>query len=530
MKFVKKINNSGKAEVCIDLEGLKVEGSENVDVETLLSFKIETYSVLKAASSESDWNTVFGLPQQFLNTLSDAEKCKFAQLLMVMHYEIMSRLSPDPDIDGEVLIGLETQLSKLLADFDQEIDLVNKLIEFTEKEVPIQSFSGVGERAQDSAEMTFYRDDVVKLTAVVILCKLMTPIVGIFIETCKKRMDNGYKEIHCYALFKDILNNRCKPLIDKLQHFIKRIIQPMLNRLQLTHTFHGYTVIVIALGIEAGMFTRRFVTVDLLKPNGNLITYVTSCARAAAQTQFSSSAGFKQAVKEMFLKSDESSSDEGNMSTLEEESRTSAKTVDFPVLIQAAAHQLYERFITQYALDPEMVQAAVYFYEQSHIVVTPINSYLMCNLFGADLGGGRSVEMLDMVNVTKLVALMQCYLLQQGYLDLVHAVTALPTTSFKAMPSGTDVLLASSWNNSHSYRNCDERFPYVINDMRWDTSLKAIVDKLTTTVFLYNTAPVIWDQLDIDVHNGSEFQAPETISKSICSFILQVTGEIQGDF
>lgn len=517
MRFEKRVSEVGKAYVYLNLEGLTIPDL-TIDIEPLLSFHIETYAVLKANSNDFEWGVVFATTHEFLKTLTEEEQRKFACMIIYMHYAIMSELGGDENLNGTDMIRLETSLSQLLAQFDAEVNLQNRLIEFTDSNIPIQSFSGVGERAQDTAEMTFYRDDVVRLTAVVLLCKLMTPIFGVFIENCKKRMDNAYKEIHCVAILKDILAARSQPLVDKLSNFITKIIKPMLNRVNLTHVYNGYTFSVITQQIFAAMMTRRFIAVDLFKPNGNLITYVTSCARAAAQTQFSST-GFKTAVAEIISPKDQASDEEGNVSTLEAESKSSTKTSDFGLIIRAAAKQLRTRFVSEHGLDTEVIDAAIAYYELNHISLTPCNSYLLGTLFDSYLCGAKSVEMLDAPDLNILIPIMQAFFIQQGYFELVHAVSLKPTGTVKSFLTGNDTQLRTTWNTSFEYRNCDSQLPYTVGDLKWDTGLRNIVDNFTTEVLQYNTAPVFWELLKDAPQNGELYVAPDGLARTICALI-----------
>lgn len=520
MKFVKKFNDLGRAYVHLDLEGEKIEGI-NFDPTDLLNFHIETYAVLKPNSSDLSWNMVFGTSHALFKTMTKEELNKFASLILIMHYEIMVGMNSQKDLDGETMKDLESRLSKLLAQFDQEVNLVRRLEEFVDSHIPINSFAGVGERAQDTVEMTFYRDDVVKMTAVALLCKLMTPIFGIFIESCKKRMDNAYKEIHCSAILKDVLANRCEPLMKKLYYFISKIIKPMLNRVKLTHVFNGYTLSVIIQQIWASLMTRRFIAVDLFKPGGNLITYITSCIRAAAQTQFAAT-GFKTSVTEFTSPREQASEDDGNMSNLEAESRSSSKTADFGVIVKAAVEQLKERFVIEHELDQEAIESAMDYYNINHVKLTPINSYLMGILFHNELCGAKSIEMIEAPLLNTLVPIMQAYLIQQGYLDLVEACSALPTGNMKVMLTGPETQLKNMWNNSFEYRNVDSKHTYPVNEIRWDTGLKFIVNNLTSEIYSTNTAPALLELMHKENRNGSELIVEETISRSICTIINEM--------
>lgn len=521
MRFVKKKDSVlGKSYVYLDLEKLKLPFN-NVDITPLLSFHADTYSVLKTNADDKKWDTVFGIPTHFLNLQSDEVRIQYASTLAAMHYEILNTLNNNDELDGATMMNLSNKLSNMLAQFDLKTDLYPKLVKYTEENIVIQSFAGVGERAQDSAEMTFYTNDVIRLTAVTIFCKMLTPIFGVFIESCKKKMDNAYKEIHCLSILRDFIANRCQELIDKLQNFVARIAKPMLNRIKLTHVWNGFTFSIIISQIFASILTRRTIVVDLKKPGGNIMTFVTSCTRAAAQTQFSST-GFKTAVVEIVTPDENVTDQDGNMSNLEAESKPSNTTADFGIIIELAIRKLEEDFVYEHDLDPNTVQIARSFYEYNHVEVTPMNLFLMSLLFGPALCGAKSIELLDTKEFNKLIPLMQLFFINQGYTDLVHLVSLSKSGQFKTQPSGSEMLLRSTWNSSFEYKNCNDKFPYVVGDLSWDTALKGIVETITTDSYKYNSAPVIWEIMHQDIRNSDIYVAPESLAKTICVFISQM--------
>ena len=529
MKFEKRINESGKAYVYLNLEKLEIPGI-NFDIEPYLKFKIETYMALRANSTDADWDAVFGITYDFINSFTKEEQQQFASMLILMHYQILQVLGGEPDdpIDHEALKELETNLSDTLMKFDKSIDLLPRLVKYTYDYIPISSFKGVGERPQDSESKTFRRAEVIDLTAIVLLCKLMTPILGIFIEACKKRLDGDLKDIHCVAIFKGILSYRCQPLIDKLTGFMDNIVTHTLRETNLSLIYHGCTIAMILQRIYAAMLVRKFIAVDLKRPNGNLMTYITGCARAATTAQFTGAA-FKTAVQEIRkVEEQKTGSDEGNVSSLENESKSSDKTADFGIIIKAAVKQLESRFIIEQDLDPEIIEAAQNYYQTHHVILSPTNSYLLATLFGSYLCGARSIEMLDAVSISKIIPIMQAWMIQQGYPELVHPVSLIYTRQPKKFRTGTDTQLRNSWNSSPEYINCEARFPFQVGDIRWDTRLAEIVDNLTSEMTEYNTAPVFWDMLHQDSLNGTEYFVPENLAKVICMFIAQMFPDIEG--
>ena len=519
MRFVKRIDDVGKAYVHLDLQGLQLPGF-NFDYTPFLDFHIETYLVLKSKSDDFAWNVVFKTTHDFLDSLPEEEQIQFAKTIVLMHYEIVNKLYTDEIAEfNRNLVPLETTLSNWLSELDNKISLVPKLRQWTERNIPIQSFVGVGERPQDSAATTFYRDDVVELTTLVLVCKMMTPIFGIFIEACKKKIGNNLKEIHCLAITKKLFKERFDTLISKLGNFIVKIMKPILNRLDPTHLFNGYTFTTASDEVYARLIVRQYVTVDLFKTNGNLMTYTTSCIRAAARTQFSPM-GFKTAARDRALPKEQLTiNDEGNSSNLEAESRSSSRTADYGITIRAAAYRAYLSFKTEYDMSDELLEHCFHYYSVNHVDCTPYNLFILGILFGTQIGGAKGIAMVEPIMYMRLVAAAQIYFIQVGFLDLVHPLSMQSTGLNKALLTGNDTQLRAMWNASHEYKICENRYSWAIGELRWDTRLKEIVDLITTTRFIYNTAPGLWDMMHLESANGEQYSTSADLSRQICAFI-----------
>ena len=540
MRFVKKLDSVGKAYIYLDLEGLKLPNlpanMSDALLERLLMFRTDTYVNLRAEKTPLEWEMAFGVVHSFLNKLSDDEKIQYASLLILAHEKIIANLSteqgddkftsPNPfkDTTGETLnskliLELETWLSHMIDQFAIKLNLMPRLIEFVENDVKVQSFKGAGERPQDSIEMTFYCDDVVKLTAVVVLCKLLTPIFAVFMDACKRRMDNSLKESHCVAILKDVLHNNCQPLMEKLANFITRSAKPSSQTVEAAHLYNGVSFNRAITSVYSEMLVRRFVSADLLKPNGNLMTYVTACVRAAFSNKYSklnrNGAAPLQSAKE------KTAGDDGNLSDMEIESRSSSQTADYPLIIRLAIEELKKRFVSEHDLNTEAIEAATLYYstDTHRVELTYLNAYLLGILFGDYLGGAKTVDSLDYKNLSEIIPIMQVYLIQQGYAELAHLVSARPGGQ-KTNLSGSEVQLKSSWDSSEAYVKCSERFPYQVGELRWDTQLEAAITHLCEVNYLYNSAPAIWELLGQDLANTQLVTCSAGLASNICQLIL----------
>ena len=525
MRFVRKVvEGTQKSFIYLDIGNMTLPGSghlskENID--RLLTFPADTFKLLKQQPVAVQWDVVFGTVHKFLDTLTETEQQKFVILLLVMHQNILQVLGAENTPDTEV-VTLETKLSKLLAQFERETKLMPRLVDFAQENIPLQSFSGAGERPQDSPEMTFHRPDVIRLTAVALLCKMMTPIFGVFIYQYKNQIESSHKEMHCVAILKDTLYTSCYDIMEKVNNFISRIIKSAASEIAITHIYNGYTLSTIISTIYSQILTKRLIGVDFYKTSTNLVTYITSCARYAINSQFRANA-FKNAVKEIRVSKDYGADyDEGNVSSLEVESVSSVKPADYLILIKAAARELLRSFPAEHELNLDLIKKAQEFYELNHVSLTPANEYLLGIVFGGELCGAKSIACLDGYTLAQLVPLMQAYLYQQGYYSLIPLVSLQQTGMTKSIPPGEDVMLKSMWSSSYEYKNCDSSYTYCVNALRWDTGLKALVDNITSELYKINLAPVFTKLLGWENLNGEAYVGSEKIPKEICALIKQL--------
>lgn len=540
MRFVKKFDDAGKSLVVIDPEGLEVPAA----VKELLTFSISTYKALGANQSQEEWEKVFKIPEAFINTLDGTEQLYFIGCYCSCHQEILRASAKQKRIELEMseeeatkiknhntklVHELELKLSDIVASLDAKIDLYDKIHTFVRCNIPIKVSSDAGLRAQDTPEMTFKDDDLVDLTAVAVLCKLLTPVVGVFIRECSNMdISQNFKEIHAANIFRDIIANKCQKIADKLENYLSNTIdsnEKAMSKNKLTNLYNGFSTDMSKQAVYASMFTRKFITVDLSNTESNLMTYVNTCAKGIVSTKSSGTKkdGGKITVNERKpLDEFEDSYDDGNSSTLESESSSSRETADFDLIISFAVKETVRHYIVEYSNDFEIYRAAnIYYSSSSHPTLGYNNEFILSTLFGKDLCGAKSVESLNLNDLAALLPLAQIYCYRKNFTDMVHLLSLIPTNNIKMIQNSNEMRLRESWRNSNSYRNCDERFSLQVSKLlRWDTALERMVNDITSRTYLYNTAPAICEMMGEETVSTSKIYTPPiTLATTICDFI-----------
>lgn len=535
MRFVRKLHPSnGQFSVYLDMEGLtlpipKLEGStstieeDNNNLDTFCYFKISTFDILRPKKEDGDdfFDDVFRPIHVFFDRCNHEEKIALATMYLNMHFDILDKLRVTEDVQTNIS-DVTSKLSLYLADVDKRIDIVGKLRAIVDETIPVPMFNNIGDRPQDSEEMTFHRESVLELATVVLLSKLMTPIFGVFIERCKKKMDTSLKELHTVGILKDIFENRFRNIVLKLKNFLFNLIKPHVKD-EIKYVYHGYTLFLVVEQIFAAIVVRRFVNVNLHQPNCNIMTYITACARSAITSTTSTASSHKSSVGEI-KKPEELHGDDGNTSILEVESRRSVRTADQLGLVDLATECAIRSFLQEYEVPRKDYEEAVNYYLENPSPLTPIGVYLLCTYFGKALGGAGSIASMSVKSSTKLIAVMQIILIKLGYPELVHILTVRKALFNKIIPTQVDNMIRATWNNTYEYRNVSQRFPYSIVDLRWDTKLKEIVEYITVNNHYRNTAPIICAMMgETDAGNEQIYMYNDTIVIQLCSFLSTIT-------
>lgn len=526
MRFTISKNAAEQKSIELDLQGAKVDAS--IDIDQLRYFKTKAYQGIDG----NKFDTILGLPNKFMATLNIEDSSKLATAFITAHYLIISNLGPNSNQDnpgtqpGDRIIQLENALDVLITRLDQDIDLFPKLLDFTIANVQFPSFKDAGTRAQDSEAMTFHRDEVVSLTAIAILGKLLAPIFVDFMSYAVGEpllLENNLKVTHCVAMLKTILNKRAGRLINKLYEYIRNLLKPTCSQVTETNIYNGLTSAVHIQKQYAELLVKRLVTVDITRTSqSNILKYVASTIK----TPIGQNSGQKNTPSASSLivpgDNNESSLDtEGNTSVFENESLVSSKPADSAILVIEAIKQSKALFAEQYNLDLAKIEALENYYKIYHVGLTAINSYILGILFGSYIAGSKSVELLDNDSLVTLVACAQVYFASHGPTSLIHVISAIPTDTVKTERSSNDVLLINNATTTIEYKNCCERFKYEFGSLKWSSGMMDIIKELTSRIYIYNTEPSLWEFLGEGNANGNPLQTP-LIAQDICKLILEV--------
>ena len=539
MQYVPFINARGNRDIQLDISNLDIPDKDTYT--PMLLFGSTAYTIhrnkdkvtttlnaVQRVTPEQLWDTVFYSVNQFFNAISEDDQIKIAMILMIMHREIDKFILED---NPERISWFMQELGGYLEQLDKEIDLCPKLEHFADTSIPIGDFSEAGTRAQDSEALTFYRPEVIKLTAIVLLCKMLTPIFGLIMDYLKRVVDTGVKSQHCSHILSKIFFNRYGVLIDKLNNYIVHATETKVQE-SATMVYNGNTINSLCDKIRAGLFIRNFVNVNLFQPNGNLMKFIIVSIKKSADTQLNNA---KKTPVLQRIPIDSGSGDDGNTAQSEIDSITSKKTADVTGIVEIITQDILRKHLMDpnYDIALDEFEACRNFYERNPLRPHAFNKFLNCIFYARDMDGGRGVQLLHASQYTDITTMLQMILFSQGKDEIGHLLTARPGIDVKTMHSAQEDFIRINYRNSYPYKNCKalyEQGPLGVGGKDWDKQFQLLVEDLLKTNYYYNTAPFLWDARGVDNLNGQLFVPSTDIIKKICSFIELVNEVEQIEF
>lgn len=476
------------------------------ETQHLTQFNIKTFSTLTSKKQEKDPLTgeistgpsmAYDPVNDFLSGLSVEDQEKIALAFLYSHLEIQCGKPDASDIEE-----VEDKVAYILDQLDKDIDICGKTeIYVRNSNIPMADMSDAGTRPQDTPEMTFHEEEAILITAITIFMKLVSPLMGAFINKYAGIIDNDYKEAHARAMLTPLHRRRYNDLILKLHFYINRLVKGKL-KIDATSMYNGQTLARATRHAVDMAIVKRLVCVHLYRRDGNIIKYLASCGRGSTESQqknIATNSGAK-----ILADPQDQDRDEGNTSRMEVESGQSVKPADVPILLNVASKKCWMNLIEKANLNPELVESSQAFFRRNPIVINPISQYILCMYYGPDLCGGSSIMNLNSSAVGELCATLQLYLAMSGAPMLAHAVSVNLSESPR-IPQKNDYLFSNGWMNLPEYTECRKVLPSGFGDKEWNGRLKDIASLMMQRVMVYNTSPAAWDLIGQTSRNGKIF-------------------------
>ena len=491
-----------------------------------LYFRVETYQKL-TENPEAVWYPLLLPANRFLHTLSENDQ---RQLCL---FFITTRKLIDRELSGNAITDIATQLGNEIYDIAVAMHLPKKLLNYVKSHsgIPIPDLSYAGQNAgRDTEDMTFGSEEYHILMAISVLCKILFPVWGDLIERTRGDVDNMMKETQCINVIESMLMlEPFHAVRNKLYNYVSNLVT---NEMKNSYATAAFTATMG--GVSKSLFhhiafstliVKRFVTIDLYIPSGNMMVWVSACAKSAFRSlQQNLNKHCRIMPRTDVSESSEYGDDERSVSVLEHSSRITDVTADVPQLLRFGVRMSIPRLCHEYGISELEFRQVVGYYQQNPIQVTVFNKILVGVFVGNQIGGAQGLKYLDLSLYTQLVAITQIYIANNfAASSVVHLLTATTPDAEKPVIelAGINAVIIQNIKRSREYARCEALFPMVVDGVSVASTLKRIQEYIIKYPHYANTATYISAIMDQHtIEPGKLIHYESDVMQQCCEIIL----------
>ena len=527
LRYERRRNTSGKFNIYLNVDQLDIPDPDGV-IEPFKTFPVETYTKVSSASSSENsesWLSNIGTVDRLFQSMSGADLGQVAMTILDMHLSIVDYFD-NAGSRLQNLDGLLNMLAGKLDVLDRNINLYEQIYSYVTFAIPIGDMKNVGNRAQDTEELTFYEEDVKILLTIVVLSKMMFPVYGTFMyRLVSVKVESRLKELHCVAILKLLLDRRCPNLVKKLKGYIRHGVNNDFDE-DVTSIHHGVTANQKCNLIYAKLLVRNFVNVDLYRENGKLMTFINVVIKQTIQTEFINRNKRKTMHRLDMTGGD---GDDNKKAQLEVDSVVTDKPADVLIIAGCVTAPLVKSLLGDFGISKRDFQKTVNYYKRNPIEVNAISKLTVGKFLSQSIGGAKVLDIISYDDYIVLTTLTQMVMASMGYYELAHALTARTGVNVRTEPGKEEINLKLNYK-SVQYKKLKNKLELSpIGGKRitreFDFYLDKIVQHVTTATFFLNTAPLVCEAVGAEIPEGGDVSIRYTdkLITQMCDFLVNVS-------
>lgn len=362
------------------------------------------------------------------------------------------------------------------------LNLPERILTYTKTHgFPFPDLSDAGTRAHDTEAMTFRLPDYIVITAICILCKIMTPVWGELFVKLKTTGDHALtgtenRELYCAEILEGLLE-RCifTPVYNRLLTYIYVATD---SKLKYNVESNNTKFVLSRMGISLDRFKDMMVAMILVKKMAtynilvnvnnpletpNLMRNINAAVKETTEGKVKHWHSETTIMPRWELQ-ENMSDDEDNTSVLDHTSRLSTKTADFPIIATIGIETSTSRYIKELNIPRSVFDEACDYYQFKNVNINVYNKALIASVLVTRIGG--SSVLLNYINIKEYISLLvitQILLLRSkpAILSLAYLLTSNDTLTDTDSVEYTSLKnRLTSFKNSHqTFKVCRDLFP-----------------------------------------------------------------------
>ena len=527
-----------------------------------ITFEIRTYQKIaedkpEKGNSKED-NTGIGdkilLPlNMFFETLSEEEQARLYEMYASSH-DILRHLKM------ETLRDTQNKIQDVIYKTINKLDLVDRMITFCRQPAFVYpDLEDVGNKPHHSAEKTFLEEEYIELTAISILCKMLMPIWGEFIQRLSliDANTNQREKLALDLIEPTLEKSTFGPIYRKLFSLITSVTAEIRKNYDKQTIGGANTAYVLTHGggvddrmfneiVMAAIIVKRmasyecFATLREGKPP-NAMVYIDNGIRNTTDTKIK---GMRKDLKTMPHRPLANHESEDNSSIIDHTSKTSKKPIDVPILVTKLA-ELWgiPKLLVETKTPLDVFDKAMAYYMSNSFDVNPIAQAMVASFVGTRFGGSKCLQYLDVYQYYQLVTMLQVYLIRIGKVELAALASSISSTTLnEGILSPMGMRLRTTGKSGDEYIRMMEVIKGFIEKpgipvgrgkgsskkvepvrIDFTNHIQRMIEWLTDYTHSENMAPALWDFAKVENRPipGSDCRYDENIIRHLCDFYLR---------
>lgn len=455
------------------------------------------------------WKDIFAFVNMFFQDISVEDKMAIVEFYVRAKEQITFFVTNKSVLQ---INELKERLARMLQNLDHRLGLCDKLFRFTDAKVPYTVMAEAGTRPQDTQEFTFRREEILTITTLAVLTKIVSPIIAQLLQWLKDKMNTSFKEVHCAAIFDYIIDDHFSDVMEKLKNYMLHIVKTPFDATNAASALMRNTDDEkMANDIFCSFIARKLVTYNFDRAEGSdLMRFIFVTDKKAAHTAIDQIA--KNPLYERKPVIPSRHTDDGNMSKMETDSTYSEGSIVDVALAKAAVDLILRKYLNGFELDKELYRESVHWYAANPMVPSIISLNICALIFRKDFGGGRGVRMLGAADFIKIATLAQMIIFKlNNTIELPFMMTAKRSSE---LGNAASTALRLNFGGSAAYKECRARYAesaYTYKGREWDRHVQTIVEDLSKCNFIYNLAIPMWKAYEAVPRNDEQIPISEQL-------------------
>jgi hypothetical protein len=342
-----------------------------------------------------------------------------------------------------------------------EIDFIERVSNYviTDDKITIPNLANKGERPRDTEAMTFYREHYDSINKIVVMNKVLFPIFGeiIYKVSVIDELSNKLKEMFAAGILNKVLAVHFSEIISKLQNYIAVIVSKTLPNDELL-SFQGFTKDNMADDKLVKMLVKNFINIRLYREKGNIMTSISVAVRKSTTSDTNAN---RSVVYMPRNAPDQMSDEDSNTSTMEHEGHMFSETIDISTLVQFGVTRYIDDIVSSTPRIKEVFDPTYTFYTRSPFPPSPVNELILAIFINSIIGNAYGVKHINDQSFIKLVTLIQIYMVDHDFHQLVPLMSMKYLGEAKIVPDTIDNSIKIKEGIGVYYRNVVENLAHL---------------------------------------------------------------------